>query len=112
MARFKFSALMFAFFGLLSLSTYFRFDSYSRPLHVLQNMIDTVLTAWLGDGLTALLLMLLGIIIPVFTLQKSYEARADMAFKSTASALRGQVYKPSDAQAAAAPKQPMFGKRN
>jgi hypothetical protein len=111
MARFKFSGLMFVFFALLSASTYFRFETYSRPHHVLQDMIDAALTSWLGDGLTALLLIALAILIPVFTVQKSYEARADLALKSTASALKGQVYKPTASEAAAAQK-PMFGKRN
>lgn len=111
MARFKFSALMFAFFGFLAASTFLRFETYSRPHHLIQDVIDTMITSWLGDGVTAAILLALAILVPIVSMQRSYEPRADLALKSTASALKGQIYKPTAAELNAANK-PMFGKRH
>jgi hypothetical protein len=110
MARFKFSAMMFVFFAMLASHTFFRFDIRSRPLHVLQGIIDTTMTSWLGDSMTALVLAILAFGIPVFTMRKSYEVRAQFSLNSTKSALKGKIYKPSRSELAAVNNDP-FAKR-
>ena len=111
MARFKISALFFVFFALLAANTYVRFDIPSRPLHVLQGMVDTVITAWLGNTFAALILVAFAVGVPLLTMRKSYEGQADLVLKSTGSALKGEIYKPTQAEKTAANK-PMFGNRN
>lgn len=111
MARFKISALFFMFFALLAANTYVRFDIPSRPLHVLQEIVDTALASWLGNTFAALILMALAVGVPLLTMRKGYEGQADLVLKSTGSALKGEIYKPTKAEKAAANK-PIFGRRN
>ena len=101
---------MFVFFALLAANTLFRFDVRSRPLYVLQDLIDTIMTSWLGDNITAMVLMILAVGVPLLTMRKSYEPSAQLTLNSTKSALKGKVYKPTQSELLAAGK-PMFGKR-
>ncbi|MEM8540289.1 MAG: hypothetical protein AAGF25_04970 [Pseudomonadota bacterium] len=110
MARFKLSALMFAFFALLAANTFFRFDIRSRPLHVLQSLIDTTMVSWLGNGLAASILVILAIGVPALTMRKKHEPKAAQTLDITKSTMKGQVYRPS--RSASEPtSQPIFGKR-
>ncbi|MEM6413585.1 MAG: hypothetical protein AAF720_02900 [Pseudomonadota bacterium] len=110
MARLKVSLIIFFFFLFLSLNTYFRTDIHSKPLHVLQGMVDATLTSWLGNTPTAVLLFVLAVGIPLYTMQKGYEARAQLTLNSTKSALKGRVYQPTATELEAA-KKPVFGKQ-
>jgi hypothetical protein len=110
MARLKVSLLMFAFFGFLAANTFFRFDIKSKPMHLLQGMIDISMTSWLGNTMAGTVLAMLAVGIPMLTMRKSYEPKAQLTINSTNTALRGKVYRPSEAELKAAGK-PMFGKR-
>ena len=110
MARLKTSLLMFIFFATLAANTVFRFDIKSKPLHLLQGIIDTTMTSWLGDTITGTVLALLAVGVPMLMMRKSYEAKAQFALNCTSASLQGKVYKPSEAELKAVRK-PTFGRR-
>ena len=95
MARYKVAAIFLAFFGLLSANTFYRFDVPSRPLHVLQNIVDLLLTSWMGNSIAAAALAMIGVLATALVLGRSYESNAELVLDSTKAALRGKVHRPT-----------------
>jgi hypothetical protein len=94
MARFAFSALMVIFFGVLAANTFFRFNEalHNGPLNILQGIVDVVLTSWMGSSLSALALLTLALVIPLFAARRSFEPRAEIAMKGAPAAwLLGRI---------------------
>jgi hypothetical protein len=64
--------LVFAFFAILAINTAFHpfshWDIQSGPLLILDSIINTVLVWWLGETLSAILLAVLAVIVPVMML--------------------------------------------
>lgn len=114
MARFKMALLLFAFFGILSTNTYYRWVDAaginSRASNLLQGIVDTTMTSWMGDTVTAIILALFAIIIPLNLMNPKHEAQSQINLNSTSSALKGKVYKPTETELRAV-KQATFGKR-
>jgi hypothetical protein len=111
MARLKVASLIFAFFGILAGSTYFRFEIPSRPLVALQDGVDLLLTSWMGNTGAAIALLTLAVCGAFLTLRKSYEEQAGTVLRITQSTLNGKIYKPTAAELSASNKS-VFGKRS
>ena len=97
---------MFVFFAILAVNTYTPIGIASKPLHIIQGLVDTILTSWLGNNATAMVLATLAVGIPILTYAQKYEPKAELYLNSTKAALKGGIYKPSQAELIKQPANP------